>query len=335
MANEQTILQGHDALLLDLDGVVYVGKRPIPHAAETVAAAASGGCSIRYVTNNASRTPEQVSDHLTELGLPASAQQIITSAQAGARLVAEQVPPGSAVLAVGGLGVAAALTEVGLQPVVALNDDPGAEKIDVAAVIQGFGREVGWGALARASFAVESGVPWVATNVDRTIPIEGGIAPGNGMLVEAVKVATGRTPQVAGKPFPKILRLAVEQAGGTAPLVVGDRLDTDIQGAVAADLPVAMVLTGVSGALDLWRAAPNQRPTHVMADLRGLNQVPLKVWREHDDYRCGTAVAKLVDGRLEVSGERVSSIWAAAHLIWERDSEPENAAVVARELDER
>lgn len=337
MVDEQAILQRHDALLLDLDGVVYVGQHAIPNAASTVATAAADGCSIRYVTNNASRTPQQVSDHLTELGLPARPTQVITSAQAGARLVAEQVPPGSPVLAVGGPGVAAALTEVGLEPIPAANDDPGAERIEVTAVIQGFGRQIGWGALARASFAVATGIPWVATNVDRTIPIEGGIAPGNGMLVEAVAAATGRTPQVAGKPYPAILRLAAEQAGGESPLVVGDRLDTDIQGAVAADLPVAMVLTGVSGALDLWRAPPAQRPTHLMSDLRGLNRPPLKVRREQGRYHCGDATAALVGDLLQVTGERVAAIWAAAHVLWDLggESEPVNMADVAQTLDSR
>jgi glycerol 3-phosphatase-2 len=339
VADEQTILQQYDALLLDLDGVVYVGQHAVPRAAETVADAAANGRSIRYVTNNASRTPQQVADHLSELGLPTTAAQVITSAQAGARLATEQVPAGSSVLAVGGPGVAAALAEVGLQPIPAGNDDPGAERIEVAAVVQGFGRQVGWGALARASFAVASGVPWIATNIDRTIPIEGGIAPGNGMLVAAVAEATGRSPQVAGKPYPAILQLAAEQAGGAAPLVVGDRLDTDIQGAVAADLPVAMVLTGVSGALDLWRAPAEQRPTYLMADLAGLNRPPLAVQRDHDGYRCGDATARLVADQLEVSGPRVAATWAAAQLLWdlgqdgELGSEPTNLVALAQQLD--
>ena len=339
VADEQTILQRYDSLLLDLDGVVYVGQHAVPRAAATVADAAADGRRIRYVTNNASRTPQQVADHLSELGLPATAAQVITSAQAGARLAAEQVPAGSPVLAVGGPGVAAALIEVGLQPVSVSNDDPGSERIEVAAVVQGFGRQVGWGALARASFAVASDVPWIATNIDRTIPIEGGIAPGNGMLVAAVAEATGRSPQVAGKPYPAILELAAQQAGGATPLVVGDRLDTDIQGAVAADLPVAMVLTGVSGALDLWRAPAEQRPTYLMADLAGLNQPPLFVEQDRDGYSCGDATARLVGEQLQVAGEPVAAIWAAAQLLWDlrQDegmvSEPTNLVALAQQLD--
>ena len=337
VADELTVVQRYDSLLLDLDGVVYVGQHAVPRAAETVADAAADGRSIRYVTNNASRTPQQVADHLSDLGLPATAAQVITSAQAGARLAAEQVPAGSSVLAVGGPGVVAALSEVGLQPVAASNDDPGSERIEVAAVVQGFGRQVGWGALARASFAVASGVPWIATNIDRTIPIEGGIAPGNGMLVAAVAEASGRSPQVAGKPYPAILQLAAQQAGGATPLVVGDRLDTDIEGAVAADLPVAMVLTGVSGALDLWRAPVEQRPTYLMADLAGLNQPPLVVEQDRDGYTCGDASARLVGEQLQVAGERVAAIWAAAQLLWDRgpEREPPNLATVAQTLAER
>ena len=137
-------------------------------------------------------------------------------------------------------------------------EDP--EGDDVAAVLQGFGTDVGWRALARAAFAVGRGLPWVATNTDLTIPVPGGIAPGNGTLVAAVASATGRVPEVAGKPFPPLLLKAAEASSGLRPLVVGDRLDTDIEGAGNAKMSSLLVMTGVTRSLDLWRAPFPQRP---------------------------------------------------------------------------
>ena len=327
MILEDALLARYDSLLLDLDGVVYVGEQAVPGAAETITTAAAHSVGIRYVTNNASRTPEEVAAHLVRLGLPASASQITTSAQAGARLLHDQIPAGSGVLAVGGAGVSAALSAVGLEPIDASH--PEVAQADVAAVMQGFGKEVGWHDLARASFALSRGIPWVATNVDLTIPVEQGIAPGNGALVAAVETATKRTPQVAGKPFPEIMRFAAERVTGSEPLVVGDRLDTDIEGAVSANLPAAMVMTGVSGVLDLWRAEPHQRPHYLLADLADLlKPVPDLVWTSHG-VSVGEAWARVEAGLLEVAGATVDAVWAAANLIWSQDREPSNVDDIA------
>lgn len=274
--------------------------------------------------------------HLVELGLPALQDQVLTSAQAGAGLVAALLPAGGTVLAVGGPGVMAALEEIGLDFVPAGNDLPDTpDRVD--AVLQGFGRDIGWRTLARAAFAVSTGVPWVATNVDRTIPVEGGIAPGNGTLVAAVAAAARREPdQIAGKPYPAILRLAAEQMHAGSPLVVGDRLDTDIEGALAADMPALMVLTGVSGALDLWRATPHQRPTYISGDLSGLNRPPItaRVAADRASAQSGEAVARLAaDGALVVQGgDPVGAIWAVANLVWSLPDEPPNLAAVAGSL---
>ncbi|HEY5134263.1 MAG TPA: HAD-IIA family hydrolase [Candidatus Nanopelagicales bacterium] len=257
------LLDGHDALLLDLDGVVYVGSRAVPHAVTAIRAARARGVVTAYVTNNAARTPAVVAAHLTELGLEVAEHDVVTSAQAGAREVAARVPPGSRVLAVGGPGVAAALRDRGLDPVSLASDHP-------VAVLMGYGPDVVWRDLAQASYAVGRGALFVATNTDLTIPTAEGIAPGNGALVGAVASATGRDPLVAGKPHAPLMLESVERVGASRPLVVGDRLDTDVEAGHVSGIPTLLVLTGVTDVAALIAAEPQRRPTYVAADLRGL-----------------------------------------------------------------
>lgn len=263
-SNDQPLSQAYDTALLDLDGVVYAGGEAIGHAVESLTTAREGGMHLAYVTNNALRTPEAVAAHLTELGVPARPEDVITSAQAVARLIAEQVPAGARVLVVGGEGLRVALRERGLEPVESADDDP-------AAVVQGYGGpELAWGRLAEAAYAVARGVPWFASNTDLTIPGPRGISPGNGAAVEVVRIATGGDPQIAGKPLPPMHRETILRTGARRPLVVGDRLDTDIEGAWAGGVDSLLVMTGVTTAAQLLAAEPEHRPTYVAADLRGL-----------------------------------------------------------------
>ncbi len=253
----------YDAALLDLDGVIYVGPLAVPHAAEALAVARAGGMRLAFVTNNAARTPVTVAEHLTELGIPAEPGEVATSAQAAARLAADLVPPGSAVLVVGGEGLEVALVERGLVPVYSADDDP-------KVVVQGYHPTVGWQRLAEGTLAVRRGVPWIASNVDLTIPSVRGIVPGNGTLVAVIKLASGKVPVVAGKPELPLHRESTERVGSTRPVVVGDRLDTDIEGAVRARTDSLLVLTGVTGPAELLAAPPERRPTYLSRDLRGL-----------------------------------------------------------------
>lgn len=254
----------HDVALLDLDGVVYVGEHAVPRAAEALdAALARHGMRSGYVTNNASRPPAVVAEHLQRLGVHAAAEDVVTSAQAGARLLAERLTPGSRVLAVGGPGVAWALEERGLVAVHSADDHP-------VAVMQGYGPDVGWRELAEATLVIERGQPWVATNTDRTIPTPRGRVLGNGSLVAAVQHATGVVPLVAGKPEPPLMWESVERTAATQPLVVGDRLDTDIEGATRCGIPSLLVLTGVTEVSDLLTAPPALRPTYLGRDLTAL-----------------------------------------------------------------
>jgi glycerol 3-phosphatase-2 len=267
--SEATPLTGVDLILADLDGVIYTGRFAIPHAVESINAAAES-IKVGYITNNASRTPQSVAEHLSGLGLHVVADDVVTSPQAAIKLLADLVPAGSTILVVGGVGLIDVVRAAGFIPTDSATDSP-------AAVIQGFAPEVGWIQLAEASFALArdadgSGIPWVATNTDWTIPQERGIAPGNGTLVSAVHTATGIMPVVAGKPEVAIFDEAIGRFGAKTPIFLGDRLDTDILGANRAGIPSVMVLTGIDKAKQVIAAPPESRPHFLLEDLRGLSQ---------------------------------------------------------------
>jgi glycerol-1-phosphatase len=270
-----------DVALLDLDGVVYVGPDAVPGVPDALAAARAAGMRLGFVTNNAARTPEEVARHLTELGIPAAATDVITSAQAAATVVAQRLGVGARVLPVGGPGVAAALRAAGLTVVERAEDAP-------RAVVQGYGREVGWVQLAEAVVAVRGGARHVATNRDATIPSPRGLLPGNGAMVRVVRDVTGQEPLVTGKPDPAMHAECVRRTGAERPLVVGDRLDTDIEGARRAGAASLLVLTGVTDPARLLAAGPVQRPDLVSADVAGLLVTHPVVVADGGGWRCGT-----------------------------------------------
>lgn len=293
--SDAPLVARHDGLLLDLDGVIYRGAEAVPHAIEAVLAARSAGLGVGYVTNNASREPQTVADQITALGLPTQPGDVVTSAQAAARLLIGELPAGAAVMAIGGQGLHTALTEAGFTLVGSVDDSP-------VAVVQGFGPDVSWRDLAQATWAVAAGARHVATNLDRSIPLERGPVPGNGTLVAAVRAVTGITPEVAGKPEPTIFRYAAERIEAQAPLVVGDRLDTDLRGARAAGQTGLFVLSGVHQARDAVLADPAQRPSYLAVDLRGLHQAHPAPIGEAGGWRLGAHLARVVAGRLELDG---------------------------------
>lgn len=270
-ARAVALVDQFDALLLDLDGVVYAGPAAIPHAVEVLGELRSH-LKLAYVTNNASRTPEQVAEVLSDLGVAASPHDVVTSAQAAARVLAERIPSGAAVLVVGGQGLRQAVGDRGFTVVDSASADP-------AAVVQGFSPDVGWANLAQATYAIRAGADYVASNTDLTIPTADGIAPGNGLLVHAVRTASGVSPIVAGKPETPLMIESVERVAAERPLVVGDRLDTDIAGANRAGLPSLLVLTGVTGVAELLYAPREQRPTFLGLDMRALLRPPVELGR--------------------------------------------------------
>ncbi|HET6359999.1 HAD-IIA family hydrolase [Streptomyces sp.] len=289
--------EAYDTALLDLDGVVYAGGEAIAHAVDSLLTAREGGMHLAYVTNNALRPPEAVAEHITELGVPTEAADVINSAQAVARLISEQVPAGSRVLVIGGEGLRVALRERGLEPVESADDDP-------VAVVQGYGGpDLTWGRFAEACYAIARGVPWFASNTDLTIPSARGIAPGNGAAVEVVRIATGAEPQVAGKPLPPMHKETILRTGARRPLVVGDRLDTDIEGAFNGGVDSLLVLTGVTDGAQLLAAPPEHRPTYVDADLRGMLTGQPEVAETDGGFVCGGWTASARDGALALDGQ--------------------------------
>jgi HAD superfamily hydrolase (TIGR01450 family) len=252
-----------DVALLDLDGVVYVGPDAVPGVPGALAAARAAGMRLGFVTNNAARPPEEVAGHLSDLGVPAVPDEVITSSQAAASVVAGLLGEGARVLPVGGPGVAAALRAAGLTVVDRAEDDP-------AAVVQGYGREVGWAQLAEAVVAVRRGARHVATNTDASIPSPRGPLPGNGAMVGVVRGVTGVEPLVTGKPDPAMHAECVRRTGARRPLVVGDRLDTDIEGSRRAGAASLLVFSGVTDPEVLLGAGPQHRPDLIAPDARGL-----------------------------------------------------------------
>jgi HAD superfamily hydrolase (TIGR01450 family) len=290
----------YDVALLDLDGVVYVGPDAVPGVPDALAAARTAGMRLGFVTNNASRRPEEVAGHLGELGVPAEASDVITSAQAAATVVAARFGAGARVLAVGGPGVAAALAEVGLTVVDSADDGP-------AAVVQGYGGDVGWQQLAEAVVAVRNGARHVATNADSTIPSPRGPLPGNGALVGVVRNVTGQAPLVTGKPDPAMHEECVRRTGARRPLVVGDRLDTDIEGARRAGAASLLVLTGVTDPAALLAAGPQHRPDLLAPDAGGLLVAHPPVRAAGGTWRCGRwVVGTTPDGALRLGADRGS-----------------------------
>ncbi len=276
----EPLTRRYDVALLDLDGVVYVGPDAVPDVPAALDEVRAAGMRLGFVTNNASRTPAEVAAHLTELAVHADPDDVITSSQAAASVVRERYGPGARVLPVGGPGVAAALTEAGLTVVHRAEDEP-------VAVVQGYGREVGWTALAEAVVAVRSGARHVATNTDATIPSPRGPLPGNGALVGVVATVTGQAPLVTGKPDPAMHAECVRRTGAVRPLVVGDRLDTDIEGARRAGAASLLVFTGVTDPATLLAAAPEHRPDLLAQDAGGLLAVHPPVTQEARSWRCG------------------------------------------------
>ena len=218
---------------------------------------------LAFVTNNAARPPSAVAEQLTGLGVAADPAEVVTSAQAAAHYLAERLPAGAAVLVVGTTGLHEALVERGLTPVTTADDQP-------QAVVQGYSPELTWRQLAEGAVAISRGVPWVATNLDATVPSTRGRLPGNGAMVAALRHATGREPASTGKPDPAMHRESVDRSGARRPIVVGDRLDTDIEGANAVGAPSLLVLTGVTSVAETLQAPAGARPSYLAADLRGL-----------------------------------------------------------------
>jgi 4-nitrophenyl phosphatase len=249
-------------LLIDLDGVVYTGREPIPGAAGFLAEARQRGLKFLLVTNNSTTSPELVAERLRSMDIQVLPEEILTSAQAAVAYVRAHAEPGSRVRIVGEAGLRQAVEEEGF--VVVEDGEAGADW-----VIAGLDRAFSYEKLTGATRAIMAGAHFVATNVDALLPVEGGqVLPGAGTIVAAIQTATAVAPVVLGKPEPGLFEVGVQRLGGLAldqVAMIGDRMDTDVVGGQRAGLRTILVLSGVTTPAEA--AAASTQPDATVADL--------------------------------------------------------------------
>ncbi|MDN5893077.1 MAG: HAD-IIA family hydrolase [Nocardioides sp.] len=305
--------ESYDLAMLDLDGVVYIGPDAVPGAAQHLQRARTAGMHLAFVTNNASRTPRQVAAHLNGLGIEADPDDVVTSAQAAAHLLFEQFGLDARIYVLGGDGLEEALRGAGLQPVTSLAEEP-------VAVVTGYAPEVPWKRIMVGGVLIRDGLPWVASNTDMTVPTDYGLGPGHGVQVQMLADFAGVEPRVAGKPQRPLLDETIRRVGGERPLMVGDRLDTDIEGANNAGIDSLLVLTGVAGMAELVAAPRALRPTYISSDLGGLFTAHGAPSQTSDGHTVGGWSGRVREGRLEVAGSGSPDDWwrvvAAASWEW-------------------
>lgn len=320
------VLDLYDALLVDLDGTVFRGGVEVPGAREGLA-----GRTVVFVTNNASRSPGEVAEHLNGLGFSAEACDVLTSAQAACVLARELTEDSLDCLltpsayVVGAPSFRELAREAGFTVVESADDHP-----DV--VLHGHSPENNWSVLSEAALAVRGGATYVASNLDTTLPSERGLLVGNGSMVAAVVSATGVTPHSAGKPQPAMFTVAADRVRARRPLVVGDRLDTDIAGGIAAGLDTLCVLTGVASHRDILHT--EHRPTWIAANLTD----HLTGWSAYRD-RDRTVVCSgdlgednsscVTSGTGFVEVAAAEALAVAAPLVWRADDDGVDTEVVA------
>lgn len=297
------LLDRYDALLVDLDGTVFEGGRPVPGAAEGLF-----GRRVMYVTNNASRAPHEVAEHLTNMGFPASSDQVLTSAQAAAAMARKRFPnAGAKALVIGADSFRELARSEGFDVVDSADSNP-----DV--VLHGHSPDNNWARLSEGALAIQRGAAYVASNLDTTLPTERGLLVGNGSMVAAVTSATGVTPSSAGKPGPAMFHVAAQRLGAQRPLVVGDRLNTDIAGGIAAGFDTLCTVTGVSGHRELL--ATSHRPTYIAANMRD----HLPGWTARVESRDASSASVVVFSGSVSSDATVmaaEAVAAAAPVVWE------------------
>jgi len=312
-ASRGRLVDDYDLLMFDLDGVVYVGDDAVPGAPGHLRRARAEGAHVAFITNNASRTPVAVAEKLTNLGVEASTADVVTSAQAAAHVLLERHGAGARIAVLGAADLETALGEAGLTPV-SVDDER------ASGIVSGYGPDVVWRDVMRAAVRIRDGLPWVASNTDLTLPTAQGPAPGHGVLVDLLARFSGVEPVVAGKPRRPLLDETIRRVGGDRPLMVGDRLDTDIAGGQEADVDSLLLMTGVTGLPELVAAAPGERPTFLSCDLGGLmEQHPEPPRVRGGGAELGWWRASVTDGRLMTEGDGSRDDWwrVAAVAAWE------------------
>lgn len=273
-----TFFADYDGILCDLDGVVYAGSQPIDAAVSTLNTLMAQGVPVAFITNNASKSASEVAERLRSMGLNATPEYVMTSAQAVVELLSTKYDyHAGPVLVTGSTQLIKQVQAAGFTVTTTAADRP-------QVVVQGFNPQLQWDDLAQASFAIQSGAGWLASNLDLTIPLAGGIAPGNGSMVQAVSQATGTRPEIAaGKPAPVMFQTMANFLAMQHPLVVGDRLDTDILGASNAGYHSALVETGIHSRSDVSEFHELVTPEWVLPHLGALLEDPLDAYRGRDE----------------------------------------------------
>jgi HAD superfamily hydrolase (TIGR01450 family) len=292
--------------------VVYIGTDAVPGVIGALNQAHDDyGMTLTCVTNNASRSPQRVAHHLQELGLQVTAEDIVTSAQAGAAELAKLIPQGSKVFVLGSKDLAREVELVGLTP---SHDD--SQTYD--AMIQGYWPDMPFRMLEFAASVLQTGVPWVATNMDMTIPTPTGVAPGNGAMITALGETVGRTPTlVAGKPETPLMQQSIDRTHAKRPLVVGDRLDTDIHGANNVGIDSLLVLSGVTTIEELLQAPIELRPTYLAWDASAVLIAQNGTETKDQVTTCGGW--KVASGDLLGQGDGLDAVSAIAVAHWNGD----------------
>jgi len=306
------LAKAYDTALLDLDGVVYIGKDAVPGVIGALNQAHDEfGMTLTCVTNNASRSPQRVAQHLQELGLQVTAEDVVTSAQAGAAELAKLVPQGSNVFVLGSKDLAREVELVGLNP---SHDD--SQTYD--AMIQGYWPDMPFRILEFAASVLRTGVPWIATNMDMTIPTPTGVAPGNGTMITALGETVGRNPTlVAGKPETPLMQQSIDRTNAQRPLVIGDRLDTDIHGANNVGVDSLLVLSGVTTIEELLQAPVELRPTYLAWDASAVLSAQYGTEIKDQITTCGGW--KVASGDLLGQGDGLDAVAAVAVAHWNGD----------------
>ena len=293
------LAQSYDCVLFDLDGVLYVGPDAVAGAAETLDQLRSQFDSkLGFVTNNASRSVDSVAEHLTQLGIAARPDEVISSAQVAAVMLGNKFAAGSRVFVLGSPELVRLVNETGLVATQDATDE-------VVAIVNGYWPQMTWEMISAGSSVISRGVYWLATNLDFTIPTKTGIGPGNGAFVGLLSRVTGRTPdEVAGKPAEPMMTQALTRLGASRALMVGDRLDTDIEAANRINIDSLLVLSGVTDFAQLLDAEPELRPTFLARDVSGLLEEHDELVVHADSVACGEVVLNSA-GELVVAGSAV------------------------------
>lgn len=259
-----------NALIIDMDGVLWHGNQPVAGLTEFFQTLRDLGIKFILATNNASSTPQQYVQKMEAMGVKVSLEEIMTSAMATAMYLAEQMnPQQTRIFLIGEDGIEQALLEKGftLTGIYELNSET-TKGADV--VVSGKDHAINWDKLATATLNIRAGAKFIGTNGDTTLPTERGFTHGNGAILAALEAATGVSPTIVGKPEPIMYRQAMAKLGSSLDetVAIGDKLETDILGAVRTGIRSLMVLTGVSTETDLKNL--DYQPTWVMPDIRAI-----------------------------------------------------------------